>query len=160
MAALCQFLGEEMEISAWDGEVPRTDNNGDPITPDSAVVPSGWPVIKGVIVEPGFRRATNVGCAPYDEEGQVALSLWATSKVQAQALMDQVDELLAFMPNWAVASEYLGGDPTNPYYFVEISLREWWLGDSKGERTAKSELLFRADMLYFIRVHGAVRVSL
>lgn len=156
VGALCLFIGEELSVSVWDGEIPRTDNSGNPINPDSTVVPSNWPVVKLWMVEPGFDRDWNVGTDPYSDAGQVLVQMWATSKVQTQALMDSIESLLASEANWRAASDNLGGPAENPSYFIKIMLKRFWLGDEKGQRTSKSELLYRGDMLYDIFVHGAV----
>lgn len=157
--ALAQFIGEELDCSTWDGEIPRTDNSGNPINPDSTVVPNNWPVVKVYEQEPGFDRTWNVGCAPYSDLGKVLIQMWATSKVQTQALMDNIESLLASQTNWALASAYLGGPDENPYYFIRIMLADHWIGDEKGQRTSKSELLYRGDMLYTVEVHGAVSTT-
>lgn len=158
--ALCLFLGQELECSTWDGEVPRTDKAGNPINPNTTSVPSSWPVVKIWMLEPGFKRVDwYVGTDPYKDEGQVLIQMWATSKTQCQALMDDIEALLASESNWPEID--LGGNPNNPSYVVYCILGQYWLGnEQEGQRrTADSQLLYRGDMTYNLMLHGAVSTA-
>jgi hypothetical protein len=154
--ALGDFLAAQLNVSVWDGEIPRYDTSGNPINPDSTVLPADWPVVKVNYKEPGFTREWTFE-DPYTDTGTVMIQLWGTSRTQVETLMDGVEALLAQASNWVAGGPIaLGGPDSNPNYIIHLLLERWWCGQEEGVRTDKSELLYRADMSYEMMIHGVV----
>lgn len=150
---LLTFLAARLDASVWDGEVPRYDAAAEPIKPASAVTPINWPVVKAVM-SGGFSREWTLE-DPYTDSGQVTIQIYGTTRVQTEAMMDDVEALLAKSSNWP--SIVLGGDPSNPYYVISCMLVSWLSVQEEGWRTQLGELLYRCDLHYSMVIHGAIQ---
>lgn len=172
--AFGDFIANNLNVVVWDGEIPRYDTAGNPISPEATQVGvPNWPVIKVYMKEPGFERELTFE-DPYSERGEVLIEMYATNRNQLETppsgansnqtdtpsgLLDRIERLLAQASNWGQngpLSQLLGGPPTNPFYVIDCALGTWWCGQEEGIRTARSERLYRADMHYVVAVHGAV----
>jgi hypothetical protein len=155
---ICSFLQGQLNVNVWDGEIPRTGLQGEPINPDAALL--DWPVIRAVIDPAGFRR-TYTFEDPYDDRGTVTVQAFSTRRDQAESLGSQIEALLEQAANWAkistiLASPAFGGDPSNPYYVIQLLLETWWSGQEEDVRLGKSQLLYRFDLVYDVHIHGAI----
>jgi hypothetical protein len=151
IGGMIQFLNTKLAVTVWDGEVPRLAANGKPVAPDN---PANWPAIKLFMPDSGFDRH-NTTEDPYDDEGEVLVQCWGTSRVQAESVMNQVEALLVLENNWALIQ--LGGPSFNPFVIVQIILRNWCsVQEPQGQRTAASVFLYRCDMHYKVTIHGDV----
>ena len=159
---LITFLSAQVDANIWDGEVPRYSPAGNPINPESTITgPSDWPVIKLWMKEDGFERNWNF-IDPYDDLGEILIQVWTTShnalEDPTSGLLNIIEALLAQSGNWALIDLGNGGGGTsgNPYYVVSVILKRWYSGMEEGKRTAKSEYIYRGDMHYQVRIHGAI----
>lgn len=150
---LITYITQQLNVTCWDGEIPRQDVQGNTVNPDSNTSPSDWPLVKVYMKEGGFTRTWTTE-DPYDDIGQILIQVWGTSRVQSETLMDSIETLLAQASNWAQVP--LGGPNDNPYYIISMLLTTWYSGQEEGVRTSKSELLYRCDMNYDVMIHGAV----
>lgn len=161
IAGLGLFLQDNLVVSVWEGQIPRYDELGNPITPEQPGV--DFPVIKLFMREPGFKRNWTQ-LDPYDDEGQILVQMWGTAEDQLVTpvsgspvgLMDRVEQLFANADNWPNGVIPLGGPTQNPYYVIAMLLDTWYVGQEEDNFGPRGELLFRADMFYQCRVHGAV----
>ena len=172
ITGVTEFIAQNLNVAVWDSEIPRYDTFGNPIGPDAgAVSPSVWPVFRVVMREPGLDR-NHTFVDPYDDQGELLVQMYATRRDQLESprsgpngnqtdtpsgLVDQVERLLAKASNWRLID--LGGPAANPFYVVGMLLKTWYVGQEEGVRTQQQSLLYRADMLYHVTVHGAVSSS-
>jgi hypothetical protein len=166
VTGLINFITDRLNVTCWDGEVPRYDPAGTPITPAAAgTSPSDWPVVKVYMEEAGFTRDWTFE-DPYTDRGDVTIKCWGTSREQLEApitatspggVLNRIEALLAKVTNWPLIA--LGGPADNPYFVVQLELRRWYCGQEEGVRTADSELLYRGDLYYDVILHGAVNTS-
>jgi len=156
LGSLITYISEELEVSVWDGEVPRQSTDG------TAINQAGgnliWPAINAVIKPPGFERSYTFEEA-YLDDGDVTVQIWAVQRSQVQTMMNRIEVLLAPPNAWGDISATLGGMPTNPYYIVQMELMNWAIESEEGKRLNFSDLLYRGDMRYNIQIHGALSLS-
>ena len=154
---LITFIAQQLNISVWDGEVPRYDVNGNPINPTSIVAPKDWPVVRVTMPESGFSRTWTTE-DPYTDEGDVTIQVWATGRSAAETQMNSIEALLAQAINWSQIP-LTGGSSDNPYYVIQLLLKSWTSVQLEGERTASGELLYRCDLNYSCMIHGAISTA-
>lgn len=157
---LITYLATQLNVSVWDGEVPRYDALGNPIAPGTVSVPSSWPVVKLYMTEGGFNRTWAFEDS-YDDVGEILISIWATSRKDLEdptsGLLNKIETLLASASNWTHI--LLGGPQVNPYYVIQLLLINWCSVQEEGQRTSESQLMYRGDMHYELMVHGAVSTN-
>jgi hypothetical protein len=85
------------------------------------------------------------------------IQVWGTIRAQVEGVMNIIEEILAQAGNWEQIE--LGGDKSNPSYIISMLLTSWYCGQEEEKRTAQSSLLYRGDMNYDIRIHGAVSTA-
>lgn len=147
------FLATELEdMAVWDGEVPRYSTDQTPIAPSSTnnLV---WPVVKVYMREGGFRRNPTTE-DPYDDEGDLLVQVWGITRQQEEAVLDSIEAIFAQASNWPLIS--LGGPADNPYYVISMLLTSWYSGQEEEARTGMSQLLYRGELHYETRIHGAI----
>jgi hypothetical protein len=150
---LITLMTAQLDITVYDGEVPRYTTSGEPINPDSVTDPSSWPVVRLEMKEPGFSREWTTE-DPYTDTGTITIQVWGISRLQVETLLDTIEAFWAQAGNWKQVD--LGGPDTNPYYIIQMLLSSWYSGQEEGVRTSKSELLYRGDLMYEVMIHGAV----
>lgn len=154
---LITFVAAQLHAEVWDGEVPRTDPQGNPISPSAPVnSPSTWPVIKLYMKDAGFHRSWNQD-DPFTDEGSILIQVWGTTRASSEALMNRIEALFALETNWALIE--LGGDVSNPNYVIQMLLTDWCSVQEEQLRTEQSQLLYRADMHYNCMVHGIIQTT-
>ena len=148
------FLQAQLNVNWTDGEVPRYDVSGNPINQFAgSTSPVDWPITRILMNESGFTR-TSTFFDPYDDEGNgFLLQIYGTSRGQTEPLADRIELLFAPASNWPLIT--LGG----VYYVISMNLFNWTSVQVEGERTSQGELLYRYDMHYALRIHGAVPTS-
>lgn len=154
------YIAAQLNVSVWDGEVPRYDTSGNKISPTSTTTPTDWPVVKLFMQPGGFSREWTTE-DPYTDRGELLIQIWATSRVQLEdpttGMLNRMEQLLASATNWTQIN--LGGPNTNPYYVIACLLTNWYSGQEEGVRTQQGELLYRADMHYDVMIHGSVSTA-
>ncbi len=153
ISGLITFISSQLNVTVFDGEVPRYDTAGTALTPETVTVPSDWPIVKVYMEEGGFTRTWTTEDA-YDDRGEIFIQVWGTSRLSAETTMNGLEALLAQATNWTLI--LLGGPVANPYYVIHMLLARWYSGQEEGVRTGLSQLLYRCDMHYDAMIHGAI----
>ncbi len=153
---LITYITAQTGFTCWDGEVPRYSTQDVAINPEALTTPVTWPIVKVFMNEGGFGREWTFE-DPYSDEGQILIQVWGTSRDSVEDVLDALELLLASATNWKAIP--LGGDVTNPNYVISMLLLSWYSGQEEGTRTATGELLYRGDLHYQCRIHGAVPTS-
>lgn len=154
------FLGTQLEVTIWDGEVPHYDPSGNPVVP-SETDTANWPVVKVTMSEGGFARNWTFE-DPYDDHGEVIINCWGTTRAQLETpvsgtpigILNRIETLLAQASNWPLIQ--LGGDRTNPAYVIFCLLTRWYCGQMEGIRLQGSQLLYHGILWYDVDIHGAI----
>ena len=149
------FMKDQLDINAWEIEVPRFDSSAQPINPQATQTPSAWPVVT-CDIEGSMNRNWNCGTDPYDDEGTVKIQVWGTTKASVQTAYSAIEELWAAERNWWNVDFSPAGVASNPFFVVAMMLKTWWLGQEKDVRLSGSLLCFRGELNYAARIHGAV----
>lgn len=146
-------------VEVWDGEVPRYDSAGKPITASN--VTGSWPVIKLAMGGAGFGRRDTVGLTgSYTDVGPIEIRFYATTREVCEALMTSVEELMELQLTIADPNNVaLGGPASNPNYVVESHLDRWWCGTDDENRTSTSQLLYRGEHDWRLTIKGTVRTG-
>jgi len=159
VGALEQFIGSQLGITVWDGEVPRYDPAGNAVNPESITVPSDWPVFAISMTEGGFSR-NNTTESAYDDQGPILMRAWATTREEANDVSDRLESLFADLTNWlkilTPAAAPSPGGPSRPYYVISILLTGWTVVQEKNFRLQNGQLLYRADQTYSVNIHGNI----
>jgi hypothetical protein len=153
---LIDFITTQLQLTVWDGEVPRysTQSSGSvPIKPSTVATPPVWPVIKLYMEEGGFSRNWTF-LDPYDDVGEIKICIWGITRESVETQMNAIEALLASVTNWGQIQ--LDGPPQNPHYIIQLLLMRWYSGQEEEIRTGLSQLLYRGDMYYLTQIHGAV----
>lgn len=156
ISGVLTFIGEQLAVSVYDGEVPRYDVNGNPINPASTVSPDDWPVVKARMTEGGFSRTWTMA-DPYDDKGELVVEIWGTTRAQEESTLNDVESLLVKDENWAAIA--LGGPTANPYYVISMLLTSWTSVQEEGVRTSKGSLLYRGELHFDVEIHGAISTT-
>ncbi len=153
---IINFLVQKLDINIWEGEIPRYDQNGQPIFPGTTTNPANWPIVKLTMPESGFQREWTF-LDPYDDKGTILIQIWGTTRASVEALMNSIEAQLAQATNWAQIQ--LGGPAANPYYVISLLLENWYCVQEEGVRTNLSTYLYRGEMKYTADIHGAIPTS-
>ncbi len=151
---LIDYISQELDVVCWDGEIPRYSTTGTPINPDAVTSPTTWPVVKVYMQEGGFVRTWNMGSDPYSDDGEILIQVWGTGRQQVQTMIDRIETLMVQATNWG--NVILAGDHSNPQYLIQFLLTRWYIGQEEGERTARSEFLYRGELYWDCMIHGAI----
>ena len=154
IGAMIQFISSNTGMTCWDGEIPRYSTAQQAINPDLAPA-FEFPVFKVFMKEDGFLRNWTF-FDPYDDEGEILIQIWGVTRTQTETQGTNIETLLAAATNWEEIN--LGSGPGQPYV-ISCLLNRWYSGQEEGERTAQSQLLYRYDMHYDLRLHGSVSTS-
>ncbi len=153
---LITYLTNELELTVWDGEVPRYAVPGTAINQNAVTVPTTWPVVQGTIVEPGFSRAYTTENA-YTDDGTISVSIWAVQRTDVDTILNLIETQLGSYSAWTDISGLLTeGLAGNPYYIIQMELVNWCVVQEEGVRIGLSDYLYRGDMKYFVQLHGAL----
>lgn len=148
------FLKAQLNCNIWDGEVPRYNSAGQAINPTATGRQvQDWPVVTLEMPENGFDR-TDTTEDPYDDDGQLDIEVYGTSRAQTEPMLDRIEALLAQASLWPQI--LTGGPSSNPFYVISCTVRSWFSVQEKGSRTSTGELLYKAGLHYDVRVHGVV----
>lgn len=153
---LITFLNAQLNVTVWDGEVPRYDTAGNAINPSVVTTPADWPVVKLFMQEGGFDRTWTTE-DPYSDEGEILIQVWGVSRASVETLMNRIEALLAQASSWSQIQ--LGGPTINPFYVIQMLLLKWYSGQEEGLRSSLSELLYRGDLHYSVMIHGAISTA-
>lgn len=104
---LVTFLeGQLNPVRVWDSEVPREDEDGNAISPQSTT-PGLWPALVVDMSPAGFQRDwTFEGL--YAEEGDVCVYVFGTTRLQVETVLGQLDTLFSNEGNWGAVGLALG----------------------------------------------------
>lgn len=138
-----------MEI--WDGEIPRYDDFGRPINPDSVVtLPSNWPAIRGTMNKRGFDVAHTFEDTMVSS-GEVTIEIWGFTRVSVETAQLAMFVLLENQTNWTQMS--FGSGPNPPQAILGIS-KNWYSGSEENVRLAEGQLSYMASITYDVRIGG------
>ena len=158
------FIQQQLNVTWWDGEVPRYDVNGVAINPDATGTnPPDWPVVQVDMPESGFDRNPTFE-DPYDDEGTINITIYGITRLQTETTMCNIEELFYRASNWPLMSLPLTSpnsqNANNPYYVIKMLLRSWYSINDKYVRlmsnNSPSALCYRAGLAYDVDIHGAI----
>ena len=147
------FVSSQANITVWDGEIPRYDTAGNAINPEATSSPTIWPVFDVSMSDAGFRRTWTMA-DPYDDQGEILLQIWGTTRAQVESAKNTVEALLVNAENWQQIQ--LGGPAINPFYVIQMLLSSWCIVQEQGLRSGLSKLLYRCDMHLDTMIHGII----
>lgn len=158
--AVCTFVSQNayggIGCTVWDGEVHRYDPQGQTVGPESSGGRMSWPIIKFSMPDSGFNRNWTFE-DPYHDIGLIYCQIFATTRAEAEAVLDMIDEMFASLANWdaiglLIPSPYV----ENLHYVVSLLLQSWLSKQVEGARTEKSELIYTCEAYFKCTIHGAV----
>lgn len=153
---LITFMQTQLAINVWDGETPRFDTSGNPISPSTVVTPPVWPVVNCKMTEGGLTRSWTF-LDPYHDLGEMMIQIWAIKRVDVQTQMGTIEALWASVTNWR--DVVMAGNSANPFYVIQMLLERWTIIEEENVRMGQSQLLYRGDMHYKCQIHGAISTS-
>ena len=157
LKGLISYLASELEVTVWDGEIPRYATTGSAINQSATETPSLWPAIRATMQE-GFQREYTTENA-YLDTGTVTVQIWSTTRTSVDSSMSSIETLLGTYMAWSSISTLLGGPTTDPFYIVDLLLDNWSVVQEEELRVNLSSLLYRCDMRYRVRMHGSLTFS-
>lgn len=141
---LVTFIQDQLEISVWDGEVPRQDVAGDQI-----VLPATKPIFKVAMTENGLTRDWTIEDS-YTDDGPMTVYLWATTRAMVEQWLTTLEGLLAQSTNWPeILTE-------SPYYVYGLIIDNWTCIQLEGLRAKGGQLIYEGRLSFSIGIHGAV----
>lgn len=146
---ISSFIGhisQELEITIWDGEVPRQNAEGVNIIPEN-FAEAVFPIVKCSMPQSGFNTEFTFE-DPYTDEGPLFIEVWGTTRASVEGLVEDIFELLS--KNWNQIMD-------EPYEVYKCLLGRWGVWQEEGARTKNSELIYRGELHYDIGVHGVVQ---
>ncbi len=146
---VAQLADIGINLSVWEGEVPRQNTTGQNIIP-----PVDFPCIRVTMTEDGLERNWTMADAYYDE-GPLRIQIWDTTRSAVESMIGDIEAIYAEVSNWQNIS-LPGGPIANPYYVIDMLLGKWTCVQEEGVRTQASGLIYRGDMNYSVRIHGAI----
>ncbi len=156
---LITFLTTELELTVWDGEIPRYAVPGTAINQNAVTVPTTWPVVQAKIVEPGFNRSYTTENS-YKDTGTIGVSIWAVQRSDVDIMLGRIESKLGDYNAWTGISALLGGPSTDPNYVIQMLMTSWCVVQEEGTRIGFDDYLYRGDMRYDIDLHGHLDFTL
>lgn len=150
---LVDTSGDPISVNAWDGEIPRTDQNGNPINPN--VGSPNWPAVCIDMTDGGFQRTQRVGHPSYRDEGDIEIRVWGTGRAQVMAMLSPIEALLEQVTNQNAIPLTGGVQGSNPYVTVALMV-DWGCKQQVDVRLAQSQLCYLGWLRYRCDVHGAL----
>lgn len=141
---LNDYVATQLDLTIYEGEIPRYDPDG------NQIVPSSFPVFRVAMQESGLEREWTFENV-YDDTGDIFFEIYGTSKPTVLAQLVSMEGLLVKVSNWS--SIDLGGAQFNVY---KLLLTRWYLGQEANIRLRDGSLLFRGELHFAIGIHGAV----
>ena len=138
----------QLNIDVYDGELPRFDTVGDPITLSTA------PAFAVEMTEQGMQR-TRTFADPYSDEGPLQFYIFTNTRNATQALLNQLEGLLVNANNWPLIA-LPGGPSANPYYIQDIAWGNWTNILMPNIRDQNSNYIYLGHVICQITVHGAI----
>ncbi len=135
-------------FNVWDGEVPRYDLAGNPVGPTNTQ--GSWPAVGLSMEEPGF-TCGNTFTNNVDEQGSILIQVYATTREESEDLMMFIWQVMSLQISLFTQVD-IGGEPGNVNYVAECLLDTWWSGQDANNRTATSQLLYRCDLRFRVRI--------
>lgn len=157
---LVTYISDQLNVTVWDGEVPRQGTDGTDITPETPQDTGLWPAINVVMPEAGLDRELTFEDAWIDS-GDLSVVCWATTREDLEGttsnggngLLTRIEALLNIDKN--VANIPLGLAPNgDAYYVAKMNFKNWTCYQEQEVRTNLSQLLYHGRITYEIGVHG------
>ncbi len=139
---------QQLGIDVWEGEIPRFDTSGDPIT-----IPGSLPAFKVEMTEQGLRRQWTQA-DPYADSGPLIFQVMDTTRAAVQTLLNTFEGIICNANNWDNIA-LPGGPIDNPYYVVEVIWETWTNIQMVGLRTQDSQLIYLGQVIFKVTIHGA-----
>jgi hypothetical protein len=143
-----QLASDFPGISVYDGEIPRFNTSGNPVTLDGPP-----PVFRCVMEDRGFKRQWTFVNA-YEDEGPLNFEGWTPGRDGCMTLLNAVETLLVNSSNWP--SIVLPGGPSdNPYSVNNVLMLDWTCIPLEGVRAQSSQLIYYGRLTFKVGVHGS-----
>ncbi len=147
----------QLDVPIWDGEIPRFNTDGDPIT-----IPGSFPAMNVEMTEQGLTREGSSGegrgwtfNTAYSDDGILVIHIMDTTRAAVQNLLNEIEILLCDPNNWPLI--LLPGGPTdNPFYVIECIWHTWTNRMMEGLRTQNSDYIYLGQVFVRVSIHGAV----
>lgn len=145
----------QLGIDVWEGEIPRFNTEGDPIT-----IPGSFPAFNVEMTEAGLNREGRDGRGwtfnkAYSDDGMLVVHIMDTTRAAVQTLLNQLEGILCNVQNWT--NILLPGGPVeNPYYVIECIWHNWTNVMMQGLRTQNSEYIYLGQVFLRVSIHGAL----
>jgi hypothetical protein len=146
VGALITRIEDQLDITVWDGEIPRQDVNGSTITLDPDTV-----VYSVEMEEVGLTRTWTTE-DPYDDAGPITVYVFSTSRTAVMTALTDIEELLA--KDWDQIDLQQGTN--NGAYVIGLLLSSWTCVQEKGIRTRQNNMVYRGVLRYEADIHGAI----
>ncbi len=158
VAGFITYLSDDNQLGLpiWNGEVPRFNTNGDPIT-----IPGSFPAFTIEMTEQGLsREGSREGEGwtfnkAYEENGMLIFSVMNTTDAAVQTTLSQLEAILCEPTNWPNIS-LPGGPIDNPFYVIGCLWHTWSNRQMVGLRTQDSQLIWLGQVLFHVSIHGAL----
>ena len=151
---LTTYLGAQLNLNVWAGEVPRQGPNGLAIDP-GAVAPN-WPAVNVELPEGHLHRTYRQmgpgGTRAYGDEGPITVTVWDVTFEGVMTQLGLVEALLDQETNWRGID--LNPGSAGPFRFYQMNFASWTCVQEKEVRLGLSQLLYRGEITYDVGVHG------
>ncbi|MDE2100667.1 MAG: hypothetical protein KGL39_25710 [Patescibacteria group bacterium] len=156
VAAFVTYFKNDLEITLWTEEIPRTDTAGNPINPQAtAIVPQVWPAVQ-LLMDNGFNRQNTFLRAYSDDSEAWKFQVWGSTKAQADATMGAIEDALVDPANWFSFGSAIGLLLPPPFFIYDLELSKWTSREQANERLAGSQLLWLDEMDFRLKIHGEI----
>ncbi len=157
IAGFINYLSADAQlgIPAWNGEIPRFNIDGEPIT-----IPGSFPAFTIEMTEQGLNREGEGAEGwtfndTYSDTGMIIVNIMNTTDAAVQALLNQLEAIVCKPANWP--NILLPGGPIdNPYYVIKCLWHAWSNRQMVGLRTQNSELIWLGQVMLRVSIHGAI----
>ncbi len=157
VAGFINYLADDAQLGLeiWNGEIPRFNEDGDPI-----VIPGSFPAFTIEMTEGGLVREGSNGEGwtfnkAYSDTGMIVVHIMDTTDAAVQTELNELEAIVCKPENWP--NIVLPGGPVdNPYYVIGCLWHAWSNRQMVGLRTQDSQLIWLGQALLRVSIHGAL----
>ncbi len=157
IAGFVNYLADDNQlgIPCWDGEIPRFNTDGEPIT-----IPGSFPAFNIEMTEGGLSREGGGARGwtfnkAYSDDGMLVVHIMDTTRAAVQTLLNQLEGIICTPENW-VNIQLPGGPVDNPFYVIEVIWHTWTNIMMQGLRTQDSQYIYLGQVFLRVSIHGAL----
>ncbi len=157
VAGFITYLSDDNQLGLpiWNGEIPRFNTDGDPIT-----IPGSFPAFTIEMTEGGLVREGSDGRGwtfnkAYSDDGTLIVNIMDTTDAAVQTELNALEAIVCNPANWPNIA-LPGGPIDNPYYVIEVIWHAWSNRQMIGLRTQDSQLIWLGQVMLRVSIHGAI----